>query len=248
MNRQRARLISIGLIAALFVLGCITPFIAPTSPQSAQSLDAIGTAIVQTANAAQTQTAAVLPAPTNTLIASQILLPTQTLPPTQTPLILVSLTPTATQGLLVMGPNGTLVSATPAVNSSIASTSSGGNSTVTEKVIIKTPKEWDCIITEKNPARGAIVKPGAEINLFWTILNSGVKSWPSYGVDFIYTGGYRSEGKPIQDLPVAVAVGKSITLRVPITTPKNPGIYNVFWSLKVGNTYFCHMKITFEVQ
>ena len=252
MSGQRVRQMSIWLVAVLFALGCVTPFLASTPTQSAQSVDALGTAIVQTANAAQTQTATFLPTSVNTLLPTQILFPTQTLAPTQTPLILVSLTPTATPGFLIVGADGALVSVTPAVIFSPVSTSSGGNQAATEEVdggaVIKTPKEWECKIVEKSPVKGSVIQQGLNIDAFWTVLNTGTKAWPNYGVDFIYMSGLRSESRVLRDLSTTVSPGSKITLRVPLTAPKNAGIYNAIWTLKVGNRYFCAMKITFEVK
>ncbi|MBK9209354.1 MAG: hypothetical protein IPL71_14045 [Anaerolineales bacterium] len=126
MSGQRVRRISVWLITALFVLGCISPFLASAPTQQAESpQDTLGTVIAQTANAAQTQTATNLPTSTNTGLPTQILFPTLTLAPTQTPLILVSVTPTATPGFLIVGTDGTLVSVTPAA---VLSTASSGES------------------------------------------------------------------------------------------------------------------------
>jgi hypothetical protein len=111
----------------------------------------------------------------------------------------------------------------------------------------KTPKEWDCRIIEKSPPKGTSIKHKSSFYVSWLILNTGTKTWTNNGVDFVYTGGYRNDEKHIQDLRTTVAPGKSIKLKVLLTAPKTPGDYNVFWSLKVGNTFFCHMKHTFNI-
>lgn len=251
MNGQRVRRIIIWLGTALFVLGCVFSA-APTQP--VQPTADLGAIIAQTANAAQTQTATFLPTATNTSLPTQVLIPTFTLAPTETPLILVSLTPTSTPAPLVVGADGTLVSVTPAPTLNPASTSStgGGNPTKTEKpdglVIIKTPLEWDCQILERSPAKGSVIKPGAKFSISWTAKNTGTKDWPYYGIDFVYMTGYGTEARKIQDLPVSVSSGGNITLRVSYVAPKSDGIYNVFWSLRVGSKYFCPMKVTFEVK
>lgn len=250
MSGQRDRRIIVWLGTALFVLGCVF-FATPAQP--ARPTADLGAIIVQTANAAQTQTATFLPTATNTLLPTQVLIPTFTLAPTSTPLILVSLTPTFTPGFLVVSADGTLVSVTPAPTLKPASTSStGGKPTATEEVdggaVIKTPLEWDCQILEKSPVKGSIIKPGAKFYISWTAKNTGTKDWPYYGIDFVYMTGYGTEARKIQDLPVSVSSGGKITLSVAYTAPKNDGVYNVFWSLRVGSTYFCPMKVTFEVK
>ena len=251
VSGQRVRRISVWLITALFVLGCISPFLASAPTQQAESpQDTLGTVIAQTANAAQTQTATNLPTSTNTGLPTQILFPTLTLAPTQTPLILVSVTPTATPGFLIVGTDGTLVSVTPAAVLSTASTP--GKPTATGEVaggaVIKTPREWECKIVEKSPVKGTVLQPGLDFYAFWTVLNTGTKTWPSYGVDVIYLSGLRGESRRIQDISATIPPGNTITLRVPLTAPKNEGFYNVIWTLKVGKTDFCALKITFEVK
>jgi hypothetical protein len=243
------------LVAALFIIGCILPSFsaAPVPTQPALSMDKLGTIIALTAHAAQTQTATFLPTSTNTFLPTQVLFPTFTLAPTGTPLILVTITQTATPGMLVVGTDGTLVSVTPAPTHNSASTpSSGGKPTKTEKpdggAVIRTPAPWECKVIEKSPAKGAIIKKGTQFYASWTVLNSGTKVWPDYGIDFVYMSGYGTDGRKIQDLSTTISPGGTITLRVPFTAPKNEDVYNIFWSLRVGNTYFCPMKISFEVK
>jgi len=252
VNRQRSRRISFWLMTVFFVLGCTSPFLAVTPPpQPAQSLDMLGTVIAQTANAAQTQTATFLPTSTRTDIPTTTLLATQTLAPTQTPLILVTLTPTATPGFLVVGTDGALVSVTPAAIVSPAPTFDG-KPAKTEEVnggaVIKTPKDWACKIVEKSPVKGSVIQSGLNFYAYWTVMNSGTQVWTNNGIDFIYLNGLRSESRVLQDLPNTIPPDSKITLRIPLTAPKNTGFYNVLWTLKVGNTYFCPMRVTFEVK
>ncbi len=106
------------------------------------------------------------------------------------------------------------------------------------------------MVTGKSPPSGTIIKikPKESLNISWTIKNNGTKTWTSNTVDFVNTGGFRNNERPIQDLRSTVAPGGTITVKVLITASKFSGTYNVFWTLKVGNTKFCHMKNTFEVE
>jgi len=165
----------------------------------------------------------------------------------------VSIPPTATPGFLFVGTDGTLVSVTPAVISSPASTSSSpsGKPTKTEKpdggAVIKTPRPWECKILEKSPQKGSIIKQGTHFYASWRVQNTGTKVWPNWGIDFVYMSGLRTEGRQVLDLQNTVSPGGTITLSVRLTAPRNEEVYNVFWSLRVGNTYFCPMKISFQV-
>jgi hypothetical protein len=132
------------------------------------------------------------------------------------------------------------------------SASSGATNTLTSREEFltrfpKIPKEWDCRITEKGPPIGTLIRHKSKFYVSWLIVNSGTKTWTPNTIDFVYTGGYRNDEMHIQDLSLTIPPGKSIKMKVLLTGPKTPGTYNVFWSLKVGNTLFCHMKNTFEV-
>lgn len=206
---------------------------APNSPSTTvQSIDDI---IVQTSAAAQTQTATHLPSatPTQTSIYS----PTPRYP---------SATPTATflWGIFVETPE---IAAIETPNASIANLSSGSSSGsgVTVK---KSDEMWSCMVVSRNPSRDTVIKPGSNFYVSWTVVNNGTSVWSNNGIDFVYDSGYRHQGGPIQDLYRTVSTGGSITLKVLIVAPKNEGSYNVIWSLKVGNTMFCHMKVSFTVK
>ncbi|MBP6210489.1 MAG: hypothetical protein KA473_13730 [Anaerolineales bacterium] len=248
---SRTRRIGLSLLIALFALGCSLPFLTAAPSEPAQPAMDLEKVIELTANAAQTQTATFLPTATNTLPPTQVIFPTFTLPPTQTPLVLVTSTYTPTPAPLVLNPSGTLVSVTPAplliLELGSDDTGSAGESptSVNEGAVIKTPPPWGCKVLSKSPTT---VRPGTKFYASWTVQNSGTKDWPYYGIDFVYRTGYRADGRPIQDLKNSVASGGTATLSVPITAPNREDSYNVFWSLKVGNTYFCPMKLTFEVK
>lgn len=111
-----------------------------------------------------------------------------------------------------------------------------------------TDQSWACTIVSKSPSKDSTVKGGSNFYVSWTVVNTGTKAWTYNGVDFVYDSGYRHEGGPIQDLSRTVPRGGKITLKVLIVTPKNENKYNVIWSLKVGNTMFCHMKVSFAVK
>lgn len=107
---------------------------------------------------------------------------------------------------------------------------------------------WACTIVSRSPAGASTVKAGTNFYVSWTIVNVGLKAWTYNGVDFVYDSGFRHDGGPIQDLSRTVPKGGKVTLKVLIITPKKVNTYNVIWSLKVGNTMFCHMKVSFVVK
>jgi hypothetical protein len=243
MNGQRIRRINIWLVAALFLLACVSPLI--TTPAVATQVpQMLETIIAQTAAAAQTQTA--------------IFLPTLTFTPTSTPTLIPAITPTPTPTLvpfitISVSPT-TIPTATPTVTFVItqAGTASSNGSTGDEEensdyASVK-DKEWACTILEKSPPNGAIIGRGVRFSAVWTLLNRGNKTWPSYGVDFLFKAGMRNEGRARYDLPTSIISGGRIRLDVTITAPKVPGAYRSIWSLKVGKRYFCGMSVNFVVK
>lgn len=190
--------------------------------------------IAGTAAAAQTQTATNLPSVTPTVTLT--ITPTSSIP---------SATPTATFpfGIFVEAPVDAAVE-TPSELFLVPEDSSD-----TGGVDIKyTDEAWSCTIIGKSPPRDSTVKPGSNFYVSWRVVNTGTKAWTRNGVDFVYDGGFRHDGGPIQDLSKTVLRGGQVTLKVLIVTPNKEDTYNVIWSLKVGQTMFCHMKVSFTVK
>ncbi|MBC7878490.1 MAG: hypothetical protein H7Y59_15070 [Anaerolineales bacterium] len=235
MDNKHASRVRLWLITGLVILGCVFPSVAaPATIQTpiSQSSDQLGTSIVQTAEAAQTKTALVLP--TSTLTPTITFTPTIT--PTSTPTFIFSLLSTATP-----------IPTETAIVPISAGGSGNGNENKDDEDSVFTDKEWTCLVTAKYPGKGAVIKQEQTITAYWTLLNTGTKTWTNNGVDFIYRGGFRMDGRRIQDLPFTLAPGNEITLKIQLTTPNRSGTYSTIWTLKVGRRSFCPMKITFDV-
>lgn len=249
MKRKPVQKLLIWLFATVLFMACILPSTtAPLPIPEAQSLvpGILETIIVRTVAAAQTQTVTNIPSATPTLTETATLQPAPTLTPTVTEESI-----TFAQTYTVNVPTLTQVISTSAPQSQGGgvSASFGTISAKDQRAtdFPKIPKEWDCRITGKSPATGTLIKQKSSFKVSWTIVNNGTRTWGNNDVDFVYTGGFRHDGKPIRDLPTTIAPGRSITLQVQLTAPKGSGSYNVIWSLKVGSMLFCHMKNTFEV-
>jgi hypothetical protein len=256
MNGQRIRRMSFWVTITLFLLACGLPFAAtPAAPTQIP----VGTIIIQTADAAQTQTAIYLPTVTLTPT------PTPTFTPTKTPTSTPTLIPPIVLPFLFTATPTVDLSATPEGTASADGTDGGEGGEGEEKdddddddegnrkanksdyssVI---DKEWACIVLEKYPKNGTIIGKGVRFSAIWIIYNKGLKVWPEKGVDFLFRAGVRPPGKVLFDLPATVITGGQITLDVTITAPEIPGSYRSIWTLKVGRTYFCKMGINFVVQ
>jgi len=235
VSRKNIHTVSIWFILMLLLPACALPA-SPTQEVQQQPLVPLDTIIAQTAAAAQTQTATAAPSSTATPTFTKTLTPTAT-PATSTPTFFFSIftetsiaIPTETGQAFVVGGgdsgNGT-----------------GENAT---RAFVKEPVPWNCALLSKSP-RGGTVPPRKGFYASWAVRNTGTKSWTSNTIDFQYRGGYRNVERPLQDLQQTIAPGGQVTLQVFITAPKTLGTYNVFWSLKVGNHFFCPLKISFEV-
>lgn len=218
-------------ISAFVMLSLCACGLQPSASVSNPSVEDI---IAGTAAAAQTQTATHLPSAT----------PTYTSTVTLTPVI-PSATATSTFpfGIFVEAP---LIAEVETPNSLLVGATSSSNGS--GEHIKYTDELWSCTIVGKSPPKNATVKPGSNFYVSWTVVNNGTKTWTRNGVDFVYDAGFRHDGGPVQDISKTILPGGRITLKVLIVPPKKEDVYNVIWSLKVGQTKFCHMKVSFEVK
>jgi hypothetical protein len=220
------------LIVLLFVtLACAT---SPSVdiPQQPVDVNALETIIVQTAGAAQTQTARANPSATLTPTTTPTRIPTITPSPTVTFIYLLpTLTPVPTQT-----PIGYIASG------------GGGASGTQDSSKFRTPEPWACIVQSTEPPRWATLQKEQVFYAYWTVLNYGTKNWTRTTIDLVYTGGYRHDGTKIIDITEFASPGTTARVGARFVAPKAAGEYQSFFVLKVGNTTFCSMKISFVIK
>ncbi|MCQ3936751.1 MAG: hypothetical protein DPW18_06850 [Chloroflexi bacterium] len=227
-------------LVLLFGLACSVPgFAPPAAPLPTQPPGLLETAIAQTADAAQTQTAAVLPTSTFTP------------PPTRTPSITPSPTVTFIYRLYTSTP---IPSETPVGFFTVESGGQTGGSSDEEeeedgkrKRPVFTGKEWTCSQVGVFPPRNAEFKVKSRFTVYWTLMNTGTKTWTVNGVDFVYKGGYRHEGTKIQDFTVNVPTGAKATVSASFYAPRQPGTFQTIFTLMVGRRTFCGINYQFVV-
>lgn len=237
MSRRSIRRTTIWLILGLAILSCGTPvLVAP--PPSVSGPGSVETVIVQTAEAAQTQTLISLPFTS-----------TPTLTPLATKTATVTPTPTAT--ILFLFPTETSVPEAFLEDTVGNSTGDGSGNDASEDddERIMRRQLWACRVTSKRPADESVIIGGNSFRAVWTVVNTGIETWPKKSVDIVYAGGARlNEGKPYYDIPAAVAPGGTITISVTMSVPKRSKDYQTRWALKIGRTEFCHVKFVFSVK
>ena len=240
MNRRNVRHITLWLVVIVVILGCGTPALV-TPPPSAPGPGSIETIIVQTAMAAQTETALVLP-PSAT--------PSLTRPPTKT--FTVTPTPTATVLFLFSTKTSVPIATSLFTGGDGNGTGSGSGGSSSGGGFVKptaTPQEWNCRVLTKSPANNAIITAGTSFKAIWTVQNTGTKTWPKKGVDVVYqSGAHLITGKPYYDIPVGVSPGGTLRISVTMEVPKRPKDYSTRWSLMVGKTHFCSVQFVFEAR
>lgn len=225
-----------GSVLMLFLSACALT--STSSPVEVDPLSEVGTTIAQTAAVAQTQTASALP---STATPTQARIPVSTLiaaPLTATPFQLFTSTPDYGIPVETLDPSFNVTSDTLGI--------SGGNNNNPNNAKF-TGEPWTCGIRTVVP-RGEVYKPSEEFYAYWTVVNTGTKVWTSNTIDFVFLSGYRQKEQRIQDLSSTIGSGDLVTFKVLFKAPRTPGGYVSIWSLRVGSTPFCSMKIYFDVQ
>lgn len=235
MRLRSNQKISGSFILVIFLFACALP--STLSPEEVDSLspEILGTAIVETAAFAQTQTAHAMPpthTPTLTREATSTVIAA---PGTQTPFSLF--TATSEFGIPIETID-TLYAVTEGV--------SGLGNVNNPDDVIYTGEPWTCGIRSITP-QGGMIKAGTGFYAYFTVVNTGTKPWTSNTVDFIYKNGLVQEDVRIQDIRSTVASGGLVTFKALYKAPKKAGEYGARWTLQVGHHRFCGMSMFFEV-
>lgn len=243
---MRKYLFQVTLLLVMFA--CVVPGMPAPQVEPLPSFDpnALGTTIALTAAVAQTQTALKLPTATYTPLPTR----TPSLTPTYTPTFLFALpTLTPIPTFTVPPTIGTLE--TPGEKASGGDEGEEGKTETKKKdedPRKMSGKEWSCVWYGLKPPRHTIFKPKTPFTVEWTLFNSGTKTWPFQGVDFIYQSGFRHEGTKIQDFFKSVPSGGEIKVTASFIAPKAPGEYQTFFNLLVGKRKFCPVAYYFKVE
>lgn len=225
------------LLLIVFLLACALPSPLASVPTQAPNLlspEILGTAIIETAEVAQTRTAKAMP-PTLT--------PTLTREATST--FIVASTPTFFS-LLTSTPVPVVVLETTDPLYVVTEGVSGLGNVNDPNYVNYTGEPWTCGIRSITP-RGGMIKAGTGFYAYFTVVNTGTTPWTSNTVDFVYKSGVVQEDARIQDLRSTVASGSQVTFKVFYVAPKKAGEYGAIWTLRVGHKSFCGMSMFFEV-
>lgn len=81
-----------------------------------------------------------------------------------------------------------------------------------------------------SPADGAVLSPGADFDLSWTVKNIGTNEW-NKNYYYKYSSGWDGQKQDRYSLPKTVATDSSVNLVVDMVAPKDPGSYSLKWKL-----------------
>ena len=217
----------------LLLLACVVPALTvPTAPTQAPG--SVETTIFETAMAARTQTAELLP-PTQTATNTPATkkptftpLPTSTdviLPPTYTPVVLPSFTLPAGGG----GGNGD-------------STKTPSPNTHNYKGTLA------CALVGKSPSDGTVFRPKEKFIMRWTVKNTGTAAWKKHTIDYRYLGGDRFHDRRLYDFKYILDPGETYTIELDFRAPKEPGNYETTWVVGLNKGGLCKMTIAIVVK
>ncbi len=104
-----------------------------------------------------------------------------------------------------------------------------------------------CVLLSQTPDDGSHYASKANFNTAWKVKNTGSSTWYSDDVDFTYVSGTKLHKKQLYHLLADIPSGEYVTFNVAMTAPKADGTYDTVWSLRRGQSYFCHVDLTIRV-
>jgi hypothetical protein len=219
---------------AILLLACVVPALSvPTV--STPAPDAVETTIFETAMAARTQTAELLP-PTQTATNT----PT-TKRPTFTPL------PTSTD--IVLPPTYT-----PVVLPSVTLPGGGGGGGGSDSTKTPSPNTHNykgtlaCALVGKNPSDGTVFNRREKFVMRWTVKNTGTASWKKHTIDYRYLGGDKFHDRKLYDFKYILDPGETYTIELNFRAPREPGNYETIWVVGLNKGGLCKMTLAIVVR
>ncbi len=151
-------------------------------------------------------------------------------------------TPSATllpQSTLTLTP--TLVASTPSATAVPAAT-------MTASPAAPTGPELACRVLSQSIRNGSKFAPKEHFDISWMIKNTGTAAWEPGIVDLAYAGGTRMYHFQPVPLPHSSPPGDIIALSADMIAPQTPNDYNMIWSLRSGDQYFCRIDVVIRVR
>lgn len=194
---------------------------------------AVDTIVVQTAAAASTQTAALIP-------------PTMTPSFTPLPTWTASITPSPTVTFVFKLSTPTKIPPTRTLAPTKKSSGGGGGGSGGGGGG-GSGKNYDCNLTAQTPVNGSHFNPGDHFTVNWTVENAGSTKWVNTTVDLVFVGGTNLSSAGRYDLTTSVDSGGSTVLSINMVAPGGSGSYLSNWELQAGSNEFCGLGLNIVV-
>ena len=110
------------------------------------------------------------------------------------------------------------------------------------------PGRLACQLIWQSPGSEITFQPKEEFTVGWRVRNTGTDVWDAASVEFTYLRGAKLYDYALVQLDTSVAPGQEVVLSVHMRAPKNPMRYTTYWSLRQGDTFFCRVMLSINVQ
>ena len=217
MTKPNLRFLFTAVAVIMVMTACFPAPQATPNPQDAANQ--VATAVALTISAAQAQTEAAQPLPTNTTLPTQ----TESIPPTATPII-----PTATPFVIVP----------PTVASSSGGGGGGGGGPVVKPAL-------DCTPINNVPRDNTVFHKSEKFDIKWTLLNTGTKTIPAKLDVKYFSGPNMAPGQSPVELPSDIKPGKSYSFDLDGQAPDKKGFWVMTWVVE-GNLCYPYVAIIVE--
>jgi hypothetical protein len=107
---------------------------------------------------------------------------------------------------------------------------------------------YACSLVSQKPANWTRMGRRQYFDAKWTVKNIGTKTWTTSEFDLRYISGTKMHTYgDIYELSKNTGPNKKVTLIADMIAPKNNGYYTAYWGLFAGNSVFCRLSITINV-
>ena len=106
----------------------------------------------------------------------------------------------------------------------------------------------DCRLEWQSPGNGWEIQHEEDFTTGWKLTNTGSDAWSPGSVEFAYVSGAKLHRDPVVQLESTVATGESVILTAEMKAPRNSTSYVTYWSLRLGDMYFCRVGVSIYVK
>jgi hypothetical protein len=104
-----------------------------------------------------------------------------------------------------------------------------------------------CQLVSTSPSSS--VSAGADLDVSWSVKNTGTRTWDVSSVDYKYVSGTKLQKRGDRyDMLQSVKSGETVKLVIDVVAPNSAGSYTTNWALIEGNNTICNLSYTLRVK